>query len=129
MSSIGPDFGVTKETRGQQTPMTPRTNTTLQTLGPATGEEVLPAHDAVRGQVLTPPRLEQSWVSIYIKREAWALNPYADMARVTAILDYLQRKFPEHLDPSHPLLLAYEELKATLAASPVPAVKDRAKLL
>jgi hypothetical protein len=67
MSSIGPDFGVTKETRGQQTPMTPRTNTTLQTLGPATGEEVLPAHEAVRGQVLTPPRLEQSWVSIYIK--------------------------------------------------------------
>jgi hypothetical protein len=51
------------------------------------------------------------------------------MARVTAILDYLQRKFPERLDPSHPLLLANEKLKATLAASPVPAVKDRAKLL
>ena len=61
--------------------------------------------------------------------EAWALNPYADMARVTAILDYLQKRLPERLDQSHPLLVANEKLKARLAASPVPAVKDRAKLL
>jgi hypothetical protein len=73
--------------------------------------------------------IERHGAKAFELAEAWALNPYADMARVTAILDYLQRKFPEHLDPSHPLLLAYEELKATLAASPVPAVKDRAKLL
>jgi len=73
--------------------------------------------------------IERHGLKAFELAEAWALNPYADMARVTAILDYLQSKFPEHLCASHPLLLAYEELNARLAASPVPAVKDRAKLL
>jgi hypothetical protein len=62
--------------------------------------------------------------------EAWALNPFGEMARVKAILDYVkdrsQNASPEHVEALH---LRYEEMKARLAASPVPAVKDRAKLL
>jgi hypothetical protein len=61
---------------------------------------------------------------------AWLLNPYGDVARAKAILDYVKDKAqylaPEDMKPLHE---AYETMKAELDASPVPEVKARAELL
>ena len=66
MSSIGPDFGISKNTGHQETRATAPTSTTLQALGPATALQVLTAHHSLPDRVPTPPRFELEMLGNFV---------------------------------------------------------------